>query len=409
MENEFDYLMPANIALLIGAGTSCHMTLCGNDKYRVPIDSTFYLTAKEISNWCKDETIESLGVAAIHCIAKALASHGVDENELVPGKSGGPEVSMEDAFCRLEMLRMLGIDTNHGGWPHAADAFRDLIAIVTSQGRLPDNNLDGGYHGLVRRLQAEGLTRKIAILTLNYELGIEQAIVRHVNEDRSAYRSEWSRWDASGSIMHGDVYYYHLPNRSFPQGEALKILKLHGSCNWGYCPDCKNVQWFMERNGSLDVTKLLSVGNSGGRCSWHSVDDALRPYYTPHIVAPTWNKWMGDYTLRHIWRGTHNVLKSIDALFVVGTSLPPTDSHVRHLLSATVSPAARSTAPVVYVVNKSGSPEYLDRLSTAVGQKISDDPDLCKWAGFEEPDTINWIIERAKRHIVTGVKTTISY
>ena len=77
------------------------------------------------------------------------------------------------------------------------------------------------------------------------------------------------------------------------------------------------------------------VGESDGprrRCNRHAVDVEFNPTYIPHIVPPTWDKWMGDYTLRHIWREAYRVLAQCERLFIIGTSLPSTDSHIRHLI-----------------------------------------------------------------------------
>lgn len=411
MCSEMRHLLPVNVAFLCGAGTSCHMRLCDNDDYPVPMDSTFMFCAREIANWCTNDTVKEIGRQAFTSVIRNLTQHGVMENDLFPVGSSRPEVSMEEAFCRLEMLRMLGVDTSDGRWRHSVDSFRDLIAIVLSQGNLPSDNLQGGYHGLVRGLAANRMQRNAMILTLNYELGIEQAIATHFNDQPNMYPLAESMM-SDGMISHNELYYYHFPNRNMPRSEAIPVMKLHGSCNWAYCPDCQNVQWSMEPDGSLDITRLLPNESHQERCYWHSVDEGLRPKYIAHVVAPTWNKWMGDYTLRHIWRGSHYALNRVRALFVIGTSLPTTDSHLRHLFHLTVSRDMRQIPPVVYVVNpveEAGRIDYLDRLNNVLGLSITDDSDKCRWTGFEDPDTIAWIIDRASRHVVTDVTTTITY
>jgi len=102
---------------------------------------------------------------------------------------------------------------------------------------------------------------------------------------------------------------------------------------------------------------------------------------------------MGDYTMRHIWRQAHGVLKVCKKLFVIGTSLPDTDMHLRHLFR--VAFAQKSKWPEVYVVNpikQEGRSGYKQRAEETVGMKIPEDN--CFWERFEEGKTLDWIFER---------------
>ncbi|MHB9036680.1 MAG: hypothetical protein ACYC64_08430 [Armatimonadota bacterium] len=355
------------------------------------MDATFFERANSIECWCGDKRLIDIAVKARKGVFNALADQGVMRTYLL---GDPPNMTMENAFCRLELLRMLGVDTKFEEWRSAADSFRDLIAIVLSQCALPTEELGGGYYGLVSKLCQNNFIRNSAVLTLNYELGLENAVEVNCQQSSTAF---FDPTTLQRQPCLGDLYDYHLPNRGHG---AFTLLKLHGSCNWGYCSECDNVQWFpRESDGRFDVRKVLSVGRHREKCPWHCVDPSLAPRYSAHIVPPTWNKWMGDFTLRHIWRKAYEVIKKAEALFIVGTSLPPTDSHLRHLLAATVAPNVCS----IYIVNKVDDAQdrqcYLHRLYKTTGLRVPADSDKQKWAGFDETNTIDWIIERVQRHV----------
>lgn len=430
---EDEYLENVDTVFLFGAGTSAHMRLSeSEDSACVPTDTSFFHVVKDgvLERWCTDQKILNTAQQARQRVFAALRHAAVKKEQLFkqPG-SDCPQVRLEELFCRLEMLRMLGryvLMRLHSewkeAWKHPSDALRDLIAIVMAYGRPPGGNPNhAGYMdfaGRVLRGQQHKAANTYAVLSLNYEIGLESA-VRAVFENDASTFSETTRIAHSlrrRTVGTQDLFHYALPHRQAPRtSEAVPILKLHGSCNWAFCPECQNVEHVpveepLDRtNIETLVKKLVGVPGTRQACQRHAADWPLLPEYVPHIVPPTWNKWMGDYTMRHIWRQAYGVLRICRKLFLVGTSLPETDVHLRHLFR--VAFAWKAKKPQVYVVNRLGDDtrkpaskneslrgEYRQRAQAAVGVDIPEEN--CLWQSFEEKETVDsvdWIFERVQQ------------
>lgn len=252
------YLRNVDTVFLFGAGTSAHMKLSqSKDSPSAPTDASFFDTVKDgiLERWCTNPSIIRIAGEARNRVFHALRNAGM-KKELLFTQSGGngPVLGLEELFCKLEMLRMLGryvtpgkTDNEFNGrWNHPAEALRDLIAIVMSHGR-PAPDVEYGYAEFAGRIllsQRKKSADTYAVLSLNYEVGLERAIRVWYETDARVFaqtRELAASLGVPGSVMHWLVH-YALPHREILRTrEAVPVLKLHGSCNWGYCPQCENV------------------------------------------------------------------------------------------------------------------------------------------------------------------------
>lgn len=122
------------------------------------------------------------------------------------------------------------------------------------------------------------------------------------------------------------------------QGQGgFPLLKLHGSVNWAskgigqekrilpvdLGPIFREVQPFPEQEET--VSKLM-IG-SDIRASIRDFDVDPQPV----IVPPSWNKADYHRDLTEVWSSAASHLSEADYIFVMGYSLPETDSFFRHL------------------------------------------------------------------------------
>jgi hypothetical protein len=152
---------------------------------------------------------------------------------------------------------------------------------------------------------------EFAFITFNYDLGLDYAL-----------------------SFHGDLKFDHclgvpMDQKSFP------YLKLHGSINWGYCRECKQVilysftefsaNKFFHLAGVKDIAfKLGSQISERQHCN--------KPLErSPVLIPPTWNKTGYHQDLAHVWQKGAEVLGAAENIFVIGYSLPETDSFFRYL------------------------------------------------------------------------------
>lgn len=413
MKASGDYLSDVKTVFLFGAGTSRHMRLGdGPPETTVPADADFFRKAKDIRSWCKEEQLARIGKDALDYVLRSLAQHGIRKEQLIPeDDKAAPDVSMETAFCRLEMVRMLRRSTGRTsasrGWKHSVEAFRDLIAIVMAAGQRADQDeLDAGYDGFVRRMCRARRPKEWAVLTLNYELGIEYAANRYLWDGGFPQTRHMFERDPT-ERKQGHLYHYELPGRGQPDpkiGEAIPLLKLHGSCNWSICPICREDMtwlWAREDDSGFMIDRLVSDGVNRELCRANKRHPKQDIPCVTHIVPPTWNKWMADEATVHIWNAAYTLLKRCKQLFIIGTSLPDTDIHLRQMIQGALSSRSVRDRPTLYIVNKIDCEHcrqhYLERAKQAIGIHIDDNADHCCWGGFERPDTIEWIVDRARR------------
>jgi NAD-dependent SIR2 family protein deacetylase len=113
------------------------------------------------------------------------------------------------------------------------------------------------------------------------------------------------------------------------------LLKLHGSLNWGACSECKSITpWYLgkyfQAHRFYETNEIhLPLGTQLGRSELQHCERPINA--APVIVPPTWNKMDYNESLGHVWRRAAQELSNAENIFVIGYSLPETDSFFRYL------------------------------------------------------------------------------
>lgn len=112
------------------------------------------------------------------------------------------QFSLDPSLAKLDSLRGLFTDSQ-GPNPQTWMGDMYVFFALFLSGRLDDPSL--------------AATRKNTVITFNYDLVLDSALSRV-----------------------GSAPDYHLPIGLYepPAAQALSLLKLHGSANWGICPSC---------------------------------------------------------------------------------------------------------------------------------------------------------------------------
>jgi len=132
---------------------------------------------------------------------------------------------------------------------------------------------------LVRRLLDEASIGKTAFISLNYDILIDNAL-----EDQHPPINLDYGVDFANLQQRGD---WDQQQRS----RSSRLLKLHGSLNWLYCPTCI----------SLEITPgeksaASSYGENRRECR------SCMTHMIPIIIPPTFFKVMSNYFLHQVWR-----------------------------------------------------------------------------------------------------------
>lgn len=154
-----------------------------------------------------------------------------------------------------------------------------------------------------------------SVITFNYDISMDYALYR-----------------ASNSIN------YCLDNQ---QKNGFKLLKLHGSTNWGKCGNvnCNKImplhfqQYFRSYHFSFfEEVSYINFGLSNRlHMLIHEECNNMVAAPTPVLVPPTWNKTEYHGDLANVWSQAAQELAEAVNIFVIGYSLPETDSFFRYL------------------------------------------------------------------------------
>ncbi|HTY68580.1 MAG TPA: SIR2 family protein [Alphaproteobacteria bacterium] len=141
-----------------------------------------------------------------------------------------------------------------------------------------------------------------------------------------------------------------------------RLLKLHGSLNWHYCPNCHRLELGVSEDGS--TIKVLDRFVTRAR----SRNRLLRDKYTsaaqcvacgarvrPVLISPSVQKDYRNPHIAQIWYQAEKTLQATDRVVFIGYSLPDDDVHVVYLLKRALERPGRSPVEII-VVDKSALP-----------------------------------------------------
>jgi hypothetical protein len=134
------------------------------------------------------------------------------------------------------------------------------------------------------------------------------------------------------------------------------LLKLHGSLNWLYCPNCHRLDIGLSEAGpgSINTRKVLDdlyqevnlhdkYSCMGANCL--DCGSQVRPV----LITPTHKKDYRNPHIAQVWYQAERLLRESDRVFVVGYSLPDDDVEVIYLLKRGLSHLSKSPEKITVV------------------------------------------------------------
>jgi hypothetical protein len=167
-------------------------------------------------------------------------------------------------------------------------------------------SVDVSDKGLYLRLLQELPDRPVSLISMNYDLLLDQALYR------------------VGRAPDYDLDFKQLPNttaarritdQGHPSQPPIKLFKLHGSLNWGYCEACFTT--VMAR------TRTIGDGQPCPTC-----DGNLRAL----IIPPSPIKSSPSPFLSALWKKAEWELTQAQEIVFIGYSLSDADANIRYLL-----------------------------------------------------------------------------
>jgi len=187
--------------------------------------------------------------------------------------------------------------------------------------------------------------KNVAFISLNYDILLDNALIElYAKKDWDIdYGVEFRNFIEPVQRSHEErVKYMQTPGKWHrPRREkAIYLLKLHGSLNWLYCPNCNTLKITKKEKGVLRIWTEFET------CE---IDGSLQ---RPLIIPPTWQKVYENPHLVGIWQKATKVLGKADEVYFVGYSLPDSDVKLKYLFKKFLYRDNVSDRPKISVVLK---------------------------------------------------------
>ncbi|MBI5360759.1 MAG: SIR2 family protein [Planctomycetes bacterium] len=157
--------------------------------------------------------------------------------------------------------------------------------------------------------------------------------------------------------------YYGIPIdyclEEVQNNQALKLLKLHGSLNWGKC-EC-GTTYVLPWDKFKYTSSFLTIGAtllSQIHCENKTIE--------PVLVPPTWNKGAYHSELRNVWRQAAKELSEAENIFIIGYSLPESDIFFKYLFA--LGTVGKAFLKKIWVYNP--DPAVENRFKALIGKGI---------------------------------------
>jgi hypothetical protein len=167
------------------------------------------------------------------------------------------------------------------------------------------------------------------VVTLNYDLIADGILFKMAM--KASRTGERHRLPDYGCEIRTDAY------RERRHDYGL-LLKLHGSLNWLYCPNCHRLDMGLSKQGPyLQTLKVLDqlyrevdlekeYARRGSPC--RDCGTQVRPV----LITPTHRKDYRNPHISRVWYQADRLLREADEAYIVGYSLPADDVEVIYLL-----------------------------------------------------------------------------
>ena len=185
-----------------------------------------------------------------------------------------------------------------------------------------------------------------AIITTNYDMMLERGLEPF---------SKHYRYD------HGDNLDHPQPLQAGKIG--VSVVKLHGSLNWHAKRLAAGKIW-CERETNEMITQLAK----------HDLKEILRVFGSVPLIPPTWENRSGDAMKGEVeaFNALRNLalhhLRTAERLVIIGYSMPPTDMHIRYLMTHALN---TPDIPMIEIWDVQPKEKMMPAMTTLFGERIA--------------------------------------
>jgi NAD-dependent SIR2 family protein deacetylase len=178
------------------------------------------------------------------------------------------------------------------------------------------------HHELLEPLYLQGI--EPTVISFNYDMIVDNTMI-----SKSELECVGGRFPDYACDIASEKYK--------ERGTYGRLLKLHGSLHWMYCPACQQLELYFSRSGqyfgkALEVlfqaSPLDGYSCQGKSCSRTGCSGHVRPV----MITPTHRKDYRNPHISRVWYEAQRALQQADRAIIIGYSLPPDDVEVIYLL-----------------------------------------------------------------------------
>jgi hypothetical protein len=173
------------------------------------------------------------------------------------------------------------------------------------------------------------------VISLNYDIMADNAMI----DLSQQWWPESGRFPDYGCEIKTGAYLRTIYNPSEPVEPRYfgKLLKLHGSLNWTYCPGCHRLDLGIAnsvKNATIKVRDELYIDNPlEANYSCHGAEcEDCKAFIRPILITPTFLKDYRNPHVSKVWYEAERALREATRVIFVGYSLPDDDVNVIYLL-----------------------------------------------------------------------------
>jgi hypothetical protein len=267
--------------------------------------------------------------------------------------------NLEDVFTNIDLAANTG---HHLGLAHPPSSLRTTrrVLLARMMFMLHERYAEG------KRAATEDWTKldkffdnidvdRSAFISLNWDTVIERRLVAQRNIKRFDYRCEAkaAEFGSKGNVISA---------RPLPKTlGTVPVVKIHGSVNWLYCDNCRQLYWFAA-DDALAIAMQLITREEGDRlgltdlaacAKWRCIECRSVPL-TTRIATFSFLKALDFPMFEKSWLSAEQLLREADKWVFIGYSLPAADYEFKYLLKRV---QLSRKVPPAFVVITGGSEE----------------------------------------------------
>ena len=253
------------------------------------------------------------------------------------------------------------------------------------------------------------------IITTNWDINIES--LKSSESSMSYLKRQMINYGAESVTINGKNYRICAYNNPSFGSTSIKILKLNGSLNWGYCEKCDKIYYFNEDEYKKFIpvpTEILVTDDNITKNILFSFPLKCKNCEEGHIeqfiIPPTLSKFMkikrelGKTSLKYtridetcliyftiIWREFTDYLMNCKKVYFIGYSFPITDMAIRNTVNIALKMNGNEKLEIIVITNKKcgeSKVKFENNYLSVIPRNLHNNIRFC-YCGFENYDFQN--------------------